>query len=380
MLLTRILRKIKRTALSLLRKISSVTKPKPKSKLLVKAGKDKPTIGLVGFFGWGNYGDELFVDVWKQVLGKDFNVKILFDTPKKPYYSRGVDTAVASVDAIVIGGGDIVIPWTYSDLYWKTAYLKKPVFVAGVGVPTWGKEVPEMVDRLRAFFQDPNVKYVHARDPESAAWMTEKLAPTCGVAEAPDLVCALDLPPAERTGQPIYGFTTRKRASKKIVDGEVVVELDDYEQLEKTAIAMQAKGYHVRHIILGTDGVGQDDYQDALRMQLPGVEIFKADNCEDLSRAIGECTVLASMKFHGTVVATMYGVPSVVMMPTDKSRNFMRRIDRYDLISHYTSDTLVDLVTSIPAPIAPESVAMLRSRAQAELENLVAKMHEVTKK
>ena len=76
MLLTRILRKIKRTALSLLRKISSVTKPKPKSKLLVKTGKDKPTIGLVGFFGWGNYGDELFVDVWKQVLGKDFNIKI----------------------------------------------------------------------------------------------------------------------------------------------------------------------------------------------------------------------------------------------------------------------------------------------------------------
>ena len=28
----------------------------------------RPTVGLVGYFGWGNYGDELFVQVWQQVL------------------------------------------------------------------------------------------------------------------------------------------------------------------------------------------------------------------------------------------------------------------------------------------------------------------------
>jgi polysaccharide pyruvyl transferase WcaK-like protein len=324
--------------------------------------RKKPVIGLVGFFGWGNYGDELFVDVWRQYLEPHFEVRVLPDMQTQPYFSNGITAAVESVDAIVIGGGDLVVPWNLSKLYWQKMFLAKPVFIGGVGVPRWGDNVDWIVRAMREFFQHPNVKYVYARDPQSHEWITKYLEPTAPVTHAPDLVCALDLPPVTKPQQPVFGYTTRYLDPARHQNRDA-----DYEQIHVAAKRMMGLGYRVRHIILGMGEVGIRDREDAKRMLLPDEEIVYSENIEDLSRAIGECTVFASMKFHGTVVATMYGVPSVVMMPTTKSRNFMKRIDREDLLSHYSNEALADAVAAPPAPISDEAVAMLRQQTEAEL-------------
>jgi polysaccharide pyruvyl transferase WcaK-like protein len=44
-------------------------------------------IGLIGFFGWGNFGDELFLEVYKEYLGNDFDIEVIHDMDKKPYFS-----------------------------------------------------------------------------------------------------------------------------------------------------------------------------------------------------------------------------------------------------------------------------------------------------
>ncbi|XOT95774.1 polysaccharide pyruvyl transferase family protein, partial [Alcaligenes pakistanensis] len=128
----------------------------------------KITIGLVGFFGWGNFGDELFVRVFEEWLGKSYELKIMNDLTHKPYFSRPLEELVDEVDAIVIGGGDLIIPWAMSDLYWREEYLKKPVFIVGVGVPTWSESNPKIVDRYKKFLTHENVKHVNVRDMESA--------------------------------------------------------------------------------------------------------------------------------------------------------------------------------------------------------------------
>jgi len=324
--------------------------------------RKKPVIGLVGFFGWGNYGDELFVDVWRQFLEPHFEVRVLPDMQAKPYYSRGIARAVAKVDAIVIGGGDLVVPWSFSDLYWHKHYLTKPVFIGGVGVPRWGNNVEWIVRGMREFFQHPSVKYIYARDPQSRAWIEQQLQPTATLTDAPDLVCALDLPAAVKPVQPVFGYTTRYLDPERYPDRDA-----DYEHIHIAARRMQELGYKVRHVILGVDAVGLRDREDAKRMLLPDEELVYSQDISVLSRAIGECTVFASMKFHGTVVATMYAVPSVVIMPTTKSRNFLIRIDREDLMSHYSSAQMPHIVAALPAPIAPESVEMLRQQSTAEL-------------
>lgn len=76
------------------------------------------------------------------------------------------------------------------------------------------------------------------------------------------------------------------------------------------------------------------------------------------------------MKFHGTVVATMYGVPSTVLIPTNKNRNFMNRIGRGDLLSRYDDPTLCERFKTPPAPIAADSVSMLREQAKGVMKKL----------
>lgn len=51
--------------------------------------------------------------------------------------------------------------------------------------------------------------------------------------------------------------------------------------------------------------------------------------------AIGQCSAFVSMKFHGTVVASMYGIPSIILSATDKNLNFSRLLERPDLVSSF---------------------------------------------
>ncbi|WP_439599154.1 polysaccharide pyruvyl transferase family protein [Falsiroseomonas sp.] len=336
----------------------------------------RPVVGLAGFFGYGNYGDELFLDVFRQHLGDDFELRILTDQLRKPYFSRPVEEMVAEVDAVLIGGGDLVQPWAVDPRYFNTAYLKRPVFIAGVGVPIRAKtsdrevESAAAIARAARFFQNENVRFINARDNQSAEWIRKKLEPKVPVVESPDLVCALDLPKATpaSASDPVLGIVTRLRPGHE--------EDDDYTQLAHLAAHVKALGWRVRHIVLGNGEVGERDVKNAERLVIPGKEVFYSESLDDMSRAIGECTALASMKFHGSVVATMYGVPSTVLIPTSKNRNFMRRMGRDDLLCKFDSPELVNRFTPPPAPIDPNWVRTLREDASAMLRQLKAAIHE----
>ena len=328
--------------------------------------KRKPVIGLCGFYGHGNYGDELFLDVHKQTLGADFDLKIIPSLLEKPYFERPLAELVAGVDAILIGGGDLVRPWGVDVRYFHRLYLTKPVFIAGVGVPVTirpdgsEQETPHSINKYREFFCHPNVKFLNVRDPASRTWMLEKIDPDLNVIESPDLVCALDLPPVTRPAGPkILGLATRDRPG----------HVDDYSQLDALAAHAMAEGWKIRHIILGNGVTGRRDMANSLRLNIPGKETVYSESLDDMSRAIGECSALASMKFHGSVVATMYNVPSVVLVPTMKNVSFMKRIGREELVSRFDAN-LVDLFTPFPAPHAPEAIAELRQRAAGMLQQL----------
>lgn len=349
--------------------------PKPSPKSPVRRPGSRPIVGLGGFFGYGNYGDELFIDVFEEYLGDAFELRILPDELQSPYFSRPVQEKVAEVDAVLIGGGDLVQPWSVDARYFSKYYLNKPVFIAGVGVPIRtptkdgkGAESPAAINKMRDFFQHPNLRFINVRDGQSARWIREKLQPEIEVTESPDLVCALTLPPvtAPRAGTPILGIATRLRPGHE--------EDDDYSRLAELAAHVKTLGWKVRHIILGNGPVGERDRRNADRLVIPGKEIIYSESLDDMSRAIGECTALASMKFHGSVVATMYGVPSVVLVPTSKNRNFMRRMGRDDLLCRFDAPDLVDRFRPPPAPIDPAWVERLRNDSAAMLQRLKAEI------
>jgi polysaccharide pyruvyl transferase WcaK-like protein len=343
-----------------------------------RARQGKPVIGLAGFFGYGNYGDELFLSVFDQHLGDEFEIRILPDELRKPYFSRPVEEMVAEVDVVLIGGGDLVQPWSVDARYFNIAYLRKPTFIAGVGVPIRAAsntgapvESEAAIQKMTRFFQNPNVRFINARDAQSVEWIRKRLSPSVPVIEAPDLVCALKLPAVRpaTAAEPVLGIATRLRPGHE--------EDDDYSRLAELGAHVQRMGWRVRHIILGNGEVGVRDRANADRLVIPGKEVIYSESLDDMSRAIGSCTALVSMKFHGSVVATMYGVPSTVLIPTSKNRNFMRRMGRDDLLCRFDSPELVARFSPPPAPIDPAWVAKLRDGATAMLQDLKAQIRAV---
>ena len=346
-----------------------------------QAARGRPVVGVGGFFGYGNYGDELFIEVFQQHLGDEFELRILPDQLRSPYFSEPVEQRVAAVDAVLIGGGDLVQPWSIDARYFSTAYLTKPCFIAGVGVPIRAKrpdgkeqDNPAAIAKYTRFFTHPNLRFLNVRDNQSAQWIRSKLNPTVEVTESPDLVCAIKLPEVTPAApnRPVLGIATRLRPGHE--------EDDDYSRLEELAALVQSRGWRVRHIILGNGEVGERDRVNADRLHAPGKEIVYSESLDDMSRAIGECTALVSMKFHGSVVATMYGVPSVVLVPTSKNRNFMRRMGREDLLCKFDSPELVDRFQPAPPPIDPTWVRRLRSDATAMLQKLKAAIREAVRR
>jgi polysaccharide pyruvyl transferase WcaK-like protein len=338
------------------------------TRILGSAKPRRPVIGLAGFFGAGNYGDELFLEVFEQYLGDKFELRVLADITTKPYYSRPVAEAVADVDAILIGGGDILQPWGRDPRYFNHAFLKRPVFVVGIGVPQYkGANAkparPEVIAQHRKFLHHPNVKRIGVRDDQAAEWIKEHLDPPQEVLVAPDIVCALELPKVSKpSGPPILGVATRLRPKLE--------QPDDYSRIAELAEKVIADGWRVRHIILGTSEVGERDAENARDLVVTGKEIVQSENLDDLTRAIGECTSFASMKFHGSVVATMYGIPSLVMIPTNKNVNFMRRIGLDALVSKFNAPDLVSKFETRPE-VDLDEIARIKAEADAHMRDLV---------
>jgi polysaccharide pyruvyl transferase WcaK-like protein len=320
---------------------------------------DHPRVGLVGFYGWGNFGDELFLEALSSSLGPTVDLEPLIGPSWRsvPSLRRGV----LESDVVVIGGGDLLRPWAMTR-YWRPILLHRPVFVAGLGVPMWGGSRPVIVDRLRTFFGHPNLRGIATRDAGSAAWIRENLEPKVPVRVTPDLVCSLDLPGVQRpVDPPIFGVAVRRRDTP-----------DDLTQVRRLCERAVSMGYRLRRIILGTGKVRENDLEATMGLGFHDTELISSNDLEDVSRAIGECTVLATMKFHGVVVATMYGVTPIAMMPTSKTRNFIADIGRRDLLTSFSAADLPDHLLPEMQPVEQTVRDRLRNGATEYLRDLRA--------
>lgn len=324
-------------------------------------------IAMVGYYGYGNYGDELFLNVFRKYL-PEYEMVFLQDIFNRPFYLGGPENLqkkVDDVDAIIIGGGDLIIPFYWTDQYFEKPFLSKPIFMHGLGVPTWGGYSPNVVARLKEFFQSDMIRHIHVRDNESRAWVEEHLAPKVKIDRSPDIICAMDLPKASRSKeQKVFGLITRKQ---KI--GEV-----GWENVRRLCDKAIELGYRIRHITAATGIIGEEDDEVFNEFHYPGMEMVRTESIEEITIAIGECDVLASMKFHGLVVATMYGIPTIGLITTDKFDNFYTTLERWDLRAHHTHKDLPDRLQKFMAPIPYFSRHAMEEKADAAMKQLARKI------
>ena len=323
-----------------------------------------PVTGLVGFFGWGNYGDELFLEVFREHLAPAMELRTLIGPDATPTLARRLGGHVRDLDAIVIGGGDLVIPWERGTRYWDRVFLRRPVFLAGIGVPTWRPSQPHVVRRLAEFVGHANVRFIGTRDVESTAWIREHLGPTAPVVTAPDLVFAWTPPPATRPdGPPILGVAVRAGKTD-----------DHLKQVRRLCDRAMERGYRIRRIALSSGLTRRIDVEALEGLDLPDTELVASDDLGVLSRAIGECTLLASMKFHGVIVATMYGVPAIALGATTKHRNLMAALDRSALRVPFNDPSLPDVLDHDIPPVPEVLREGLRRDAIANVADIRARI------
>ena len=115
-------------------------------------------LGLVGFYGWGNYGDELFIDAFREHLSPAVALTVVPQKKRRSRFLPPVAPSLRDLDAVLIGGGDLVVPWNLSTHYWDPRYLAKPVYIHGVGVPQlivdyagFGTTTAEAIETLAEF-------------------------------------------------------------------------------------------------------------------------------------------------------------------------------------------------------------------------------------
>jgi len=338
-------------------------------KVMDKISKDKrrKKIGLVGYFGWGNFGDELFLAAHRQHLGDAYDLEVVHDILEAPYFSKSVEKLVEPYDAILIGGGDLINPVRLSGLYWQQAFLKKPVFIYGIGVPNVKWLRANIVDEYRNFFQHKNCRLVVPRDVESYNWIKEKIEPTGHMEWFPDPVCSLRLPTATPPKEKTLGVVMRSHRSVA----------EDLSHLRVMIDKAKEMGYAIKHLALGNLQLGKADLEMVRSIAQPGEEIVASESLDELCQAISSCSMLASIKFHGLVVASMYGIPTIAMSVTPKNRNFLRMLQRPEMLRSYTDENLWKNLTYFPAGIATQVRDYLAQGSNAGYALLRQKLHEV---
>jgi len=335
----------------------------------------KPTLGLAGFFGYGNYGDELFLDVWDKYLGQKYNLRILNDLESKPFFSEAFPSALDNIDGILIGGGDILQPWNIDSRYWNPDYLKKPVWIAGIGVPLRANskqaEKETIISRMNRFVSHPNVRCIHARDEVSFNWIKERFPDLREIFWSPDIVATLrhthfqrsrELPSAKWNK---LGIVVRSRKGKE--------DADDFSRVERFIDRSHSAGWHITIIILATGRTLLPDLYSSLRLNVSSpVSYVFSSSISHLTAALMDQDALLSMKFHGTVAAMMAGIPSVVGVPTLKNREFTKQLSVPELCIGFESPKLDDLdVSSLRGPDA-EAIDRVYSLAHQSIERIVS--------
>lgn len=318
-------------------------------------------IGLVGYYGWGNYGDELFFQVFQEWFND--HELVLFHDPLKGKFLPNSDELIDSVDAIIIGGGDLLIPWYKSWLYWDIRFLKKPVFVFSVGVPTWGKSDPIVLNHFKRFLAHPNVKMISLRDEESLLWVKNNLDIDKELTFSPDMALALQFPQRKVESRYI-GLVLRKQKSYVA------------ENLLHLADTISEMGYSLKLIQLGTGKILNDDYEVFQHIRFKNYQVVVRDSISKLSAEIASCAYFVSMKFHGCIGAYKCGVPFIALSHADKFVNFMKQTGNERYLSTWSDLDLSEKFERLVYEGMDFSQRLkLVSEAKAGLERLRAEFH-----
>jgi len=281
-------------------------------------------IGVCGYYGMGNFGDELFLKTFKQI----FHNHNVFP------WSAFVDPN--QIDAVIIGGGDLITPYYYNQYYFPPLLENHPTWIYGVGVvdhyneDTWPVE---QIDRHRQRLS--KAKKVYLRDDNSAR-IFKKYNLHKEVKVAPDVVFAYE--------QPKYPI--RKYAGVETI-GICVSSYDDFpfQKIVNLLVKLTQKGYHVFLIpVVNQSNNKYSDYtlcrniRNALLESNPRAAVTLPYNEYDLEMTyslIQSVDYLISFKLHPALVAIRNEIPTFCFSKMSKVKSLLKMFHLEDFSSDF---------------------------------------------
>jgi polysaccharide pyruvyl transferase WcaK-like protein len=305
-------------------------------------------ICVCGYYGFGNFGDELFIKTLAQIFEEDRIFPL----------TRYMD--VSQADAVIIGGGDLITPYFYNNYYFPESVSKLPTWVYGVGIVDYYPEETwpvEEVTKYRAKLQSTQGLYL--RDSWSADTARSQQFHSL-IKVVPDIAFAYREP----------GYPVQLSQSKRPVIGVCVFAYPEFplDRMVSLLSALAHRQYHIALIpvVLNTLNPYSDrmtclKLKEGIKAAQPQAEVSVAEPTHDIEMTysyIQSVDYLISFKLHPALVALRNAVPVLCFSKMGKVRSMLESFHLQQYMLDYEA----------PLPQMMQKVEQLLAEGRKDVE------------
>lgn len=260
-------------------------------------------IALIGYINFGNFGDDLFKYIYETNF-KNCQFDILYK-PQKPYFDETFKEKIKEYDAILLAGGDLIMPYSYSDLYFNKCLIDSnlPIFINNISVATFDEltgvktENKNILDKYSNFFSNKNIKLINFRDQISLNYFKDRISYNNEIIlnSFVDMAFSLNLSDNKK------GIKNNKKALI-IIRSNIK---NDYSNYKKLITKLENENYEYDILSLALYG---NEYTNEIKISnyLNNKEIIFLPSIKEIIEKIGEYDIIFSSRFHGYIIGLLY--------------------------------------------------------------------------